>query len=34
MVHPNIFLKVIVSVDVKQIEVKHDVKSDKVNDDV
>lgn len=34
MVHPNMFLKAIVSVDVKPIEVKYDFKLDEVNDDV
>lgn len=33
-VHPDMFLITIVSVNVKPIEVKHDVKSDEVNNDV
>lgn len=34
MVHPNMFPKTIVCVDVKLVEVKHDVKVDEANDDV
>lgn len=34
MMQPDIFLKAIMSVDVKSVEVMHDVKPDEVNDDV
>lgn len=34
MMHPYMFSKTIVSVDVKLIKVKHDVKPNEVNDDV
>lgn len=34
MVHPDMFLKAIVIVDIKLVEVKHGVKLDEVNDDV
>lgn len=34
MMHPNMFPNSIVSVDVKKVEVKHEVKLDEVNDDV
>lgn len=34
MMHPNMFPKDIVSVDIKSVKVKHDIKPTEVNDDV